>query len=97
MALNVKDGLTGLHFNPGDSADLAEKVSSLIASPARFSNMRLAARREYESFYTAERNYSLIMQFYGEAIALHQTRIARNSAAQEHAVHLVPMNKIPKA
>ena len=35
MAEVVEDGVTGLHFEPGDAADLADKVAQLSADPER--------------------------------------------------------------
>lgn len=66
----VKDGHTGLHFNPGDADDLAAKAQLLLDDPARLADMRLAARREYEAKYTAERNYELLMGIYNRALGL---------------------------
>ena len=60
----VRDGETGLHFAPGDSADLAGRVGWLLDHPVERSSMRTNARREYEERYTAERNYDLLMNIY---------------------------------
>jgi glycosyltransferase involved in cell wall biosynthesis len=60
----VDNGRTGLHFHPGDAADLAEKVSWAWSHPEESSFMGHEARAEYESKYTAEKNYSILMQIY---------------------------------
>ena len=64
----VEDGRTGLHFNPGDAEDLAEKVEWAWNHPAEMRRMGIEARLEYEHKYTAERNYPMLMQIYREAM-----------------------------
>lgn len=64
----VEDGLTGLHFNPGDPLDLARKVAWAWSHPAELARMGRAARRKYEQEYTAEKNYSRLMQIYQQAL-----------------------------
>ena len=61
-------GRTGLHFRPGDPEDLAAKVEWLLAHPTELARMRREARTEYEAKYTAERNYQLLMEIYGQAL-----------------------------
>ena len=65
----VEDGRTGLHFAPGDAADLAEKVEWAYTHPEEMEEMGRAARREYEAKYTAERNYEALMRIYETAMA----------------------------
>jgi len=65
----VDDGRTGLHFNPGDSQDLAEKVEWAWNHPERIKQMGEEARQEYENKYTAEKNYPRLMEVYQNAIA----------------------------
>lgn len=65
----VEDGRTGLHFTPGDSRDLAEKVEWAWNHPEQIQRMGEQARREYESKYTAEKNYPRLMEIYQRAIA----------------------------
>jgi glycosyltransferase involved in cell wall biosynthesis len=64
----VADGRTGLHFCPGDPDDLAAKVRWAWAHPEQMAAMGRAARAEYESKYTAERNYSMLMEIYERAV-----------------------------
>ncbi len=63
----VDDHRTGLHFTPGDAADLAAKVEMLWDDRARLATMRCAARQEYERRYTAEVNYRLLLEVYRRA------------------------------
>ncbi|WP_420475300.1 glycosyltransferase [Noviherbaspirillum sp. ST9] len=73
----VRDGVTGLLFNPGDAADLAEKIAWAEAHPEQMVRMGQAARDEYEAEYTPERNYEMLMDIYDDAIAtLHRERHA---------------------
>ena len=60
----VQDNRTGLHFSPGDDKDLAEKVDWAWNHPERMRVMGKEARHEYETKYTAEKNYPLLMEIY---------------------------------
>jgi glycosyltransferase involved in cell wall biosynthesis len=73
MELNVRHGVTGLHFEPGNSGDLAKQVRTLLGSPQLVAAMRSSAREEYEDYYTAESNYTLLMKCYKEAIDIHRS------------------------
>jgi glycosyltransferase involved in cell wall biosynthesis len=64
----VEDGRTGLHFAPSDPQDLAAKVEWAWAHPAEMQAMGRAARAEYESKYTAERNYPMLMEIYRKVL-----------------------------
>jgi glycosyltransferase involved in cell wall biosynthesis len=64
----VADGRTGLHFTPGDPDDLARKVEWAWTHPDEMGAMGLAARGEYESKYTAEKNYPLLIEIYKQAM-----------------------------
>jgi len=63
----VRDGVTGLHFEPGNAEDLAAKVKWAWAHPVELEAMGRAARAEYEAKYTAEKNYQVLMRIYREA------------------------------
>ena len=60
----VEDQRTGLHFIPNNSEDLAEKVAWAWAHPEQIRIMGKEAREEYQNKYTAERNYSMLMDIY---------------------------------
>ena len=60
----VADGVTGLHFNPGDADDLARKAEWVWNHRSEMCEMGRAARLEYENRYTAEKNYTLLMKIY---------------------------------
>ena len=64
----VSDGRTGLHFSAGDSEDLARKVEWAWTHRDEMRAMGVGARTEYETKYTAEKNYPLLMEIYRKAI-----------------------------
>ena len=68
MAEIVEDGITGLHFEPGNPHDLARKVQWLHDHPEECRQMGENARRDYEAKYTPERNYEMLMRIYEEVI-----------------------------
>jgi len=71
----VEDHETGLHFNAGDAQDLAETVQWAWNHPAELVKMGHAARRKYETSYTADRNYRLLMGIYEQALASSAVRV----------------------
>src|SRR5690606_22069416 len=64
MAEIIENGVTGLLFESGNAADLAAKVCWAVEHPEEMRRMGENARREYETKYTSERNYELLMQIY---------------------------------
>lgn len=64
----VKDGVTGLLFNPGNAADLAEKIAWAGSHPEQMLRMGRAARAEYDANYTPQRNYTMLIDIYDDAI-----------------------------
>ncbi len=76
-AERVAHGRTGLSFRPGDPQDLAQKVRWAFDHPDELADMRLAARREYEEKYTAERNYEILIQAYSLAMDHARSRLTK--------------------
>ncbi|MBZ5577654.1 MAG: glycosyltransferase family 4 protein [Acidobacteriia bacterium] len=72
----VDDGLTGLHFQTGDAADLAAKARWMAAHPAECQQMGLAARERFSERYTPERNYQILTKIYDSAMS--NFRISRS-------------------
>jgi glycosyltransferase involved in cell wall biosynthesis len=64
----VEHGRTGLHFQPGDAADLAAQVRRLLDDTEERDKMRRAARAEYEARYTAGENYRKLIGIYESAV-----------------------------
>jgi glycosyltransferase involved in cell wall biosynthesis len=65
----VRHGETGLHFRPGDVADLAQKLDEIHEHPETLAPMRSNSRREFENKYTAQRNYEILIDIYERAMA----------------------------
>lgn len=73
----VRDGVTGLLFQPGDASDLVAKMAWARAHPEQMIRMGQAARAEYEAKYTPDRNHEMLMEIYEDAIAtIHRERRA---------------------
>lgn len=66
----VEDGRTGLHFVPGNAADLAEKLDWAWEHAACLRAMGKEARQEYETKYTAAKNYPILMDIYQRAMRM---------------------------
>ncbi|MEN9453308.1 MAG: hypothetical protein RLZZ369_2367 [Pseudomonadota bacterium] len=69
MAVLVKEGETGLLFNPGDAQDLVTKIQWAQAHPAEIARMGCQARRQYEEEFNADVNFELLMAIYQDAMA----------------------------
>lgn len=67
LAVLVRDGETGLLFDPADPHDLLAKMRWAQAHPAEMVRMGLAARRQYEQEFSAEVNFKRLMAIYDEA------------------------------
>jgi len=68
LAELVEHRCTGLHFQPGEPADLAEQVDWAFTHPTELQRFRLNARQEYDAKYTGEKNYELLANIYSKAI-----------------------------
>jgi len=68
MAEIVEDGRTGLLFHPGDPEDLAAKVRWAVEHTDAIAQMGENARSEYESRYTAEKNYEMLLGIYEKVV-----------------------------
>ena len=63
----VKDGETGLLFEPGDAKSLAEKIRWLLTHPEEMKRMGGKARQLFLEKFTMESNYSQLLQIYQKA------------------------------
>ncbi len=66
----VKDGVTGLLFNPGDADDLAKKIAWAEAHPMAMLRMGQAAYLEYLNKYTPKKNYQMLIGIYQKALSV---------------------------
>lgn len=64
----VQDKKTGLLFEPGNPADLAEKIRWMIENDDVRTEMGRIARAEFERKYTAERNFEMLMKIYEQVL-----------------------------
>jgi len=64
----VNDGVTGLLFEPGDAFDLAQKMRWAQEHPDAMAQMGRNARALYESEFTGDRNYQMLLAIYKDAI-----------------------------
>ena len=65
----VSDGETGFHFEPGAADQLADRASWAWNHPDEMRRMGRRARHEFESKYTAESNYPMLMSIYESVMA----------------------------
>ena len=77
----VEDGVTGLHFNPGDAEDMADRVQWAWSHPQETGTMGFSARARFESKYSAERNFGMLTDIY-ESVLL---RTSNTGVAHVHA------------
>jgi glycosyltransferase involved in cell wall biosynthesis len=63
----VREGETGLLFEPGDAADLADKARHLLTSGRDAELMGRVARRVFEARYSARANLQRLLQIYRAA------------------------------
>lgn len=71
MAALIREGETGLLFEPGNAADLSEKLKWAATHPDEMQKMGRSARKEYEEKYTPQRNLEILLGIYREAIEEH--------------------------
>jgi glycosyltransferase involved in cell wall biosynthesis len=88
MAEIVQDGVTGLHFQAGNPADLAAKVDWAWNHPEEVARMGRAARVEYEAKYTPSKNYEILIGIYQRAIERNSARAGLQSAQVQAAGEL---------
>jgi glycosyltransferase involved in cell wall biosynthesis len=93
MSEIVEDHKTGLHFNPGDPQDLAHKVEWAWTHPLELAWMGRLARRKYESDYTAEKNYRLLMTIYEQALTASSDNF---SATSSRSSQIAKFHRSPK-
>jgi glycosyltransferase involved in cell wall biosynthesis len=74
----VADGRTGLHFRPTEADDLASKIEWAWDHPEQMEAMGRGARLEFESKYTAERNFYLLKEIYEFAMGPRSSRTERS-------------------
>ncbi|MFZ2639493.1 MAG: glycosyltransferase family 4 protein [Verrucomicrobiia bacterium] len=74
IAEMVEEGVTGLLFEPGQSADLARKIRQLVEQPEHVIELGRAARAHFERHFTADTNYRQLMDIYDFARRRRESR-----------------------
>lgn len=75
LAELVEPYRNGLRFQPGDAADLIDKVQWLLAHPQELADMRRQTRADFETKYTADANYCRLIEIYTQTVESYsQTR-----------------------
>lgn len=70
----VQHGRNGLVFEPGDEESLLDTVRSAWTQAQRLQSLGDGARKSFETLYTEDANYSMLMKIYDEAIAVSRRR-----------------------
>ena len=84
MAELINDGGTGLLFETGNSDDLVSKVRWLVDHKDTAIIMGKSARLEFESKYTAEKNYDILMEIYKKATDIHKLSGQNEQKEKDH-------------
>ena len=68
MASIVEDGISGLHYTPKDTEELADAARLLINKQDVQKSLALKARKVYLEEYTEERNREILKNIYSKVI-----------------------------
>jgi len=72
----LTEGADGFLVPPAEPAALAQRVVSLMEDDALHARMSAAARRTFETRFTAQKSYEQLMLIYGQAVAAARHRRA---------------------
>lgn len=64
----VREGETGICFEPGNAQDLADKIHWALAHPKQMAQMGRNARVQYVAEFSAEENYRLLTKIYVDVL-----------------------------
>ena len=64
----VQHNCNGLHFNPGDPKDLADKVQQADTQPDFVKKLSQQARESYTTHYTPQINYTILKDIYAQVL-----------------------------
>ena len=70
----INDETNGVLFKPGNTTDLLNVIRSLWGNAEKMTSMAEAARKEFETKYTSDKNYDMLMEIYRAAIKIHKKR-----------------------
>jgi glycosyltransferase involved in cell wall biosynthesis len=64
----IKDGVNGLLFQSGNTAQLKEKISILVGDREKLLQMRIKAREIAEKNYSQEQGYKALLEIYNRCV-----------------------------
>jgi glycosyltransferase involved in cell wall biosynthesis len=73
----IHDHINGLLFEPSQAADLAAKVKWIVSHPDDAQRIAMNGRAEYETKYTADRNYERLIGIYRRVTRRSSDRLAQ--------------------
>lgn len=71
MSWVVEDGVTGLHFDPGNASELAGLLQRLREDPALMRALGAAGRRRFNACFHIEQSADAVARVYDQALASH--------------------------
>jgi glycosyltransferase involved in cell wall biosynthesis len=74
----IQHGQNGLLVPPNDTNALAAAIAYAESHPDHMRRMGMAARKNYLTSYTPERNYEQLIQIYHEAVSLDTLPLTNN-------------------
>ena len=77
----VQDGHSGLLFEPGDPSALLQTLCTFVRDTSRIEAMREASRCQFDSHYTEQKNYEILIEIYGELLGDQSTHSAEIPAS----------------
>lgn len=91
LAEIVSDGKTGLLFEAGNPADFARKMTWALDHPKEMAELGRNARKQYETEYSAEVNYRLLIAIYQDAME----EVKANAGRTDHRPGIDSSNRRP--
>ena len=70
----VQPGKNGVIFEPGAPRSLLAAVRTVWEQAGELENLAAGARRSFETLYTEDVNYRMLMTIYGQAMEVSQRR-----------------------
>ncbi len=70
----VREGENGVVFEPGDSQSLLKVVRKAWESPGELERLAAGARQSFETLYTEDANYRMLMEIYEQAMDVSKRR-----------------------
>jgi glycosyltransferase involved in cell wall biosynthesis len=70
----VQPGKNGVIFEPGDPQSLLAAVRAVWEKTGELESLAAGARRSFETLYTEDVNYRMLMTIYGQAMEVSQRR-----------------------